>query len=37
MPEDVFNALEEEAAKTPANRVVNPSKAWQTDIFSDEA
>ncbi|TIA92954.1 hypothetical protein E3P99_00414 [Wallemia hederae] len=35
MPEDVFNALEEEAAKTPANRVVNPSKAWQTDIFKD--
>ncbi|TIB15717.1 hypothetical protein E3P92_00875 [Wallemia ichthyophaga] len=36
LPQDVFDALQEESAKTPANRVVNPSKAWQTDIFSDE-
>lgn len=35
-PQDVFEALQQEASKTPANRIVDPSKSWEVDIFSDK-
>lgn len=35
IPQDIFDELDKEAAKSPNTRVIDPSKSWEYDIFSD--